>query len=1537
MPNEANSSIATTVENLYIVGIGASAGGLEALRSLTSCLDKHQPVTYVIAQHLSPSHRSMLVSLLGKECPLQVVEAEEGEILKPGMVYITPPNQDMRVDEQNCIRLRPPAHPVGPKPSVDIFFASLASSVGDRAIGVILSGTGTDGAAGIRAIKAEGGVTIAQDPATAKYDSMPVAAIATGNVDMVLSPDLIGPEITQLVAFPRQVSLTQETESSPDSLEKIFLILQQRSEVDFSGYKLTTINRRLERRMAATRMSSLQEYAQYLEESTDEWNLLYKDILISVTAFFRDEDVYQELTPHIEALIAGKSKAESVRIWVTGCATGEEAYSIAIVANEVMERLGKKHYLQVFATDIDSDALMVARKGIYSETQLEGVSAPIREKYFTQRGNEYEISKMLREAIVFSRHNIVKDPPFLRLDLVSCRNLLIYFNQDLQHKAFGLFQYSLKPQGLLLLGRSETIGESDDFTALNGKLKIYARKEGVRQTLNHIHGTYVRILPSRSRETDPKPPRKFTIQESLLQTTTRHLLQGSFVINGNYNLEHVVGQNPPLMRFPSGDFSGNVLKMLPQELALELRAAISHLANEEKQVHRSRLHRLDAGESKDTYARLTVTQMEFDQRKVEYYLVTISEEEGVQATSTTVNQEENDAWELQHELISTRENLQTVVEELETSNEELQSLNEELQSANEELQSSNEELETTNEELQSTNEELSSAYSELKAVYDEKESQRQELLEKNRELAAARLFLDNITRTSPVGIIWVNRTNKIDFINQHAERLLGFTDTTLTSTDFQVVETLLLNPATRTGEGVTKPLTLLRQSGEFQRNLQYALGNVENRTISINATPVYDVDDTFQGAVLALMDISELKQREREAQEKEQHYQALANSGPVLIWTMNQDGQCTFFNHSWLEFTGKTLENELGKGWKKGIYPEDLWEFDANFAAARKRRASYSSELRLLHASGDYRWVDVDIAPRLDLKGDPHGYIGYFNDITARKDAELKLRNTNHELELAAAKSDELTRKANAANKAKSEFLANMSHEIRTPLTAIIGLSEIAIAEGVDDPAMLYDHMLKIHSSSRMLLIVINDILDFSKIEAGKLVLEHEPFRAGEIIGMLHDIFFSTAQTKGIDLATHIDDNLQHVLLGDAGRIAQVLTNLASNAIKFTNHGKVELRASATGRDKEMLKVSFVVSDTGVGLDESQLAHLLQPYTQADSSTSRQYGGTGLGLSIAQRLTDAMNGTMNISSKAEQGTTVTVTLPLALAQNDAVQHAEIKNLPHHHLTGKKILLVEDNPMNQSIVQHLLQSIGGEVIIADNGAEGLELARQHDPHLILMDLQMPVMDGYEATMKIRSHNRQVPIIALSAATLTTDRRRALKAGMNDFIGKPIDRAKFFALVNKYIGVRQEGAESSQPAVPVEETRAPVKESSQQGLCFEGINMDQLQDMTDNDHGFLLEMLSRLQIDVTGRYSILGELLRDGKTAEAKALAHTIKGSAGNMGARRLSDAAAAINQAIRDNKAVDHQVVSEYEAALDQLRTSLGEQFGDTESIESQDP
>lgn len=752
----------------YWVVLGASAGGLEALKAFLQNFNDREHCYLVVAQHLDPKHPTVLKELLARSTSLAVHLLEEDTRPKVGQVYIISPGHNATV-EDGTIKLSPAAE-IGPKPSIDLFLNSLATEVGEKSIAVILSGTGSDGAQGVMAVKSANGVVFAQDRKSAKYIGMPDAAIETGAVDLTLPPGQIAQKIGEFIQSSDKTLQAIKNPQAKSNLEKVFQRIFEQTGYDFSGYKLKTINRRIARRMAVHRMVTMDDYLKLLESSGREVESLFKDFLISVTAFFRDREPFQDLRRVVEALVARTPESATIRVWVPGCANGEEAYSIAILIHQELMKSRKSTPFQVFATDIDESALGQARKGYYSQAQIEGVDPEVLELFFQLRDGHYLISKTIRDKVVFARQNVITDPPFSRIDLISCRNLLIYFSAELQKRVMQIFHFALKPNGYLFLGRSESAfnHSAELFEGHIKKSQIFVRKNiALSQKIDQVQSANNYAHLANQQKSGLVHSEKLSVSNRIEKLLLDEIVPATVVIDGSGQVLHIRGDVNRYLNFPQGKIDTNILSLARDDIKVDIRALLAKAKDQGAATSQSLFY---AGRDKELLflhiRNISLTDEEPSHFLIAFLAANVDDSFFIEQEKVgSDNQKTNEF--LVNEVALFKERLQTSIEELETTNEELQSTNEELQSANEELQSTNEELQTANEELQSTNEELSTVNQELEVKSFELEqvnSDLESMLENMNELVVVldmRLRIIRFTNAA-AKTFQLNR----DFLNQ---------------------------------------------------------------------------------------------------------------------------------------------------------------------------------------------------------------------------------------------------------------------------------------------------------------------------------------------------------------------------------------------------------------------------------------------------------------------------------------------------------------------------------------------------------------------------------------------------------------------------------------------------------------------------------------------------------------------------------------------------------------------------------------------------
>jgi len=829
------------------VGIGASAGGLEAVEEFLSNLPAETGMAFVVISHLDPHHKSILAELLSKRTDLEVLQAENGAKVEPNHLYVIPPNCYLSI-KQGALQLTELEESRALRMPIDHFLRSLAEDQKENAVAVILSGNGTDGTLAIRAINGSGGVAFVQDPATAKFDGMPRSAIATGLADFVLPPSAMA---AHLIEYVRHFDATDAEAvvtppAKPDDrhrspMQRIHAILRARTGNDFSGYKKSTISRRIERRMSIHRLDDPAEYARFLEEHPDEVHVLFRELLIGVTSFFRDPEAFAALKEKIlPRLLNGKSDHSPVRIWTPACATGEEAYSIAIVLTEYMEQQGRAFNVQIFGTDLDPQGIALARQGRFPANVAQDVSPARLARFFERNDSAYQIKKEIRERVVFAEHNVVQDAPFAKLDLLSCRNLLIYFDLDFQDRLLPIFHYALRPGGVLFLGESETIGDRLDlFLTIDKKSKFFQRRDGQsdRPPLLAVTTRSRKALSAEGKKR--KTPAAFHDHEVL--TETKQMLLESFsppcvVTTDQGDVLYIHGQIGKYLEPASGRMSTNIVDMVRDSLRFELEASFTR-ASAGRQERVSRVLPL-THEAESPLVRISVRPFK-DQELMWVVFEDVAPAPAPKAPAKAGKRGGSRETELQEELARTRDSLQTTIEELQAANEELRSTNEELQSINEEHQSTNEELESSQEELQSLNEELTTLNSELSAKVEEADNVQNDL--------------KNLLDSLKIGVVFLDTDLRIVRYTPEARSLIKL----IPGDIGRPINDLVANVPGLTENARTVLQKLVPQEMEVQKE--------DGTWFLVRILPYRTLDNVISGLVLTFDDISAGKERDQAA------------------------------------------------------------------------------------------------------------------------------------------------------------------------------------------------------------------------------------------------------------------------------------------------------------------------------------------------------------------------------------------------------------------------------------------------------------------------------------------------------------------------------------------------------------------------------------------------------------------------------------------------------------------------------------------------
>ncbi|MHB8124371.1 MAG: chemotaxis protein CheB [Desulfitobacteriaceae bacterium] len=868
-------------EPCAIVGIGASAGGLDAITRLLEKLPKDTGMAFVLVQHLDPNHKSSLTGILSRITTMTVSEVENKTVVRPNHVYIIPPDKAMTVT-QGILNLVPREDRARPFMPIDYFLESLANDQGSKAIGVILSGTASDGSWGLKEVKNVGGITFAQKPQTAKYNSMPLNAITTGVVDFVLPPEDIACELVEIARFSVYDTKTAETKkiftTGNDELKQIFTILRKTSGTNFSEYRELTIQRRTLRRMVLNKIEKLGDYVDYLLQNPVEVGELYQDILINVTSFFRDPEAFETLKSlAFPAIMKNKAPREPVRIWVTGCSTGEEAYSIAIVLMEFLGDDAVNTPIQIFATDINNMLIEKARVGLFPKSIMEDVSLERLRRFFVKVDGGYQISKTVRDMCIFARQEMVKDPPFSQLDLISCRNVIIYFGPAMQKKLFPVFHHSLKKEGFLFLGTSESVGTyANLFNLEDKKHKLYSKKAITTPliyefTASEYVAATIENLEKISRSS-PDAGLNFNVIEEADRIVLDQYAPAGVIVNRDLEIIQFRGRTGAYLEPAAGRPSLKLFKMVRDGLSLGLLSAINQAKKENIPVKKEGLQVIYNGRA--NRVNVDVIPIGEMHNKEEYFLVlfeivvpqALPEDSAVAGLEQAVwGDESSELISLEHELIATKENLQCVIEQYELTNEKLRAANEEIQSSNEELQSMNEELETAKEELQSSNEELMT-------LNDEAQS-------RNQELSKTSSDLFNLFRSINIPVVMLSNNLHIRRFNPAAEKVFNLiatdagrpiTDINTNFNNYDLEQAIL--------EVID---TLISKEEEVQDRYGH--------WYSVQIRPYRTLENKIDGVVIAYVDIDTSKKILALSQEAREYAEAIVETvrEPLLVLDAN--------------------------------------------------------------------------------------------------------------------------------------------------------------------------------------------------------------------------------------------------------------------------------------------------------------------------------------------------------------------------------------------------------------------------------------------------------------------------------------------------------------------------------------------------------------------------------------------------------------------------------------------------------------------------
>jgi two-component system CheB/CheR fusion protein len=1228
-----------------IVAIGASAGGLEAIRELLTNLRPDTGMAYVYIQHLDPTHKSMLSDILQRVTRMKVFEAENLLRIQPNQLYIIPPNKDMAIVE-GILMLNERL----PKPSIhlpiDKFFSSLAEKQKEAAIGIVLSGNANDGTYGLKVIKQAGGLTFAQDD-SAKFPSMPHSAIAEGVVDLVLSPKEIAKELERISQHPAIPSIVQEeaiaiadeqTMDTDLTLSAILMLLKKGTGVDFSHYKTNTIKRRIIRRMLIYKLETLDDYLTYLKEQPGEVHVLYQDILINVTSFFRDQDTMEyakkTLIPNI---LKQKKVSDIIRVWVPACASGEEVYSLAIVFMEVCEDKARNCPLQIFASDLSELSIAKARLGIYSKSELAEVSAVRLNRFFEPVDGGYRIVKSIRDLSIFATHNVLKDPPFSRLDLISCCNLMIYLDNSLQKKIISIFHYALIIDGILMLGKSESISTAPSlFHQIEKKYKVYSKtNDAPNQQIFNMHfrlrnAEQTETIKERGSFVDTQK-KGVSLEKTIDDILLSEYIPPSVVVNYNLDILQFRGVTSLFIEPSSGKASLNLLKMARNGLSYEIRNLVHNVA---KTGQRIKKNGLEIKIKKVTHhISIEVIPLKSRENEDELFFIIFEEMLLPSTSENTPSLTKNKiVKQLQNELSVAKEDMHSIIEEQEANVEELQSANEEIISSNEELQSINEELETSKEEVESANEELQTINSELQV--------------RNEQLSESYEYSEAVFETIDEAVLVLTKDFRVKSANKAFYNIFKVSR--------HETEGSLLYELGNGQWNILNFRELLENVVSGGKTIhgfeiEHDFPHVGKKIMLLNARRIIQEVHRQHLVILAIRDITEHRQAQKIIAEQEARFRNMANNVPVMIWTQDVNESCNFMNKTRLEFTGRSMESEMGAGWMEDFHKDDLISVMEAYSAHIRKKTPFKLEYRLRRRDGEYRWVTGEGNPNYAQDGEFIGYIVYCIEIHDKKlaqvEIEKKVGQRTSELKIAMS---ELA----ISNTELGQFAYAASHDLQEPIRKIITYSDRLQKSDSTRTDEDQGYVDKILSSAERMRKLISDLLNMTKLSVSDRKFEEVDLNV-MMAAVLRDLDLAIDEKK-----VQVSIKTLPPVYGLPIQLHQLFYNLVANAIKFSNGSTApfieisakKMTSAAVRLHPDLLPSIYYTEitfrDNGIGFKQEFADQIFTIFQRLNTNGSAP--GSGIGLALCRKIVTNHKGIIFAESRSGEGASFFVVLPLEM-------------------------------------------------------------------------------------------------------------------------------------------------------------------------------------------------------------------------------------------------------------------------------------------------
>ncbi|HME27591.1 MAG TPA: chemotaxis protein CheB [Acetobacteraceae bacterium] len=1331
-----------------VVALGASAGGLVAVRGLLDAMPSNSGMAFVVIQHTAPTHDSLLVDLLASHTLMPVQQAGHGMAVVPNHVYVGPPGAYLAI-ERNTLVLSGPPEGANIRLPIDHFLQSLAIDRQQHAVCVILSGTGTDGSLGLQSVRQQGGLVIAQDPAEASYDGMPRSAIATGGVDLVLALKDIPKSLVAHSRRRRAVRPVQAGRPVPmlgAAVAAIIDAVKHRTGHDFTQYKDGTLLRRIERRMGMNRTNDPDEYLALVKQDPAEAELLAKDLLVSVTGFFRDPDAYKLLAEHISANLVGQHRGDRpIRAWVAGCSSGEEAYSIAMLLIELADAAQRRMGIQIFATDIDQDALQTGRSGLYPDSIAGAVSPERLSRFFIRQDHNYRVTTDLRECVVFAVHDLLSDPPFSRMDLVACRNVLIYLQPEVQQHVLSVFRYALNDDGTLFLGAAESPGAAATlFEPISKQAQIY---RPTRQT----RPMPVRLpiaLPSRNPPSlavaqAPAGRPRGNPEEIANRAMIEAYAPASVLINQHGEALYFHGAIDRYLAVGSGKASLDLAGMARSGLSAKLRLAVTlAVKHRDRQVLNGVQMRRGR---RPALVTIDIRPVPADAEKL--FLVSFVDEAQVVVEHSTrakpTAAESSLLARIEQDLKTTREELQATILDLENSNEQLQSTNEQAMSLNEELQASNEELEASKEELQSMNEELSTLNTQL-----------QENLQRQRIIGND---LQNVLSSSDAAMLFLDTGLHIRFFTPAIQRLFNIqqTDVGRPIGDFtrSFADPELTQDAGRT----------LTELVPIKREVLAETGSWFNRRV----LPYLTADRKIEGVVVTFADITELKRAEQLATTAQVSAENIVNTVREPLVIVDDRLVVISANCAFYQFFGVTAAIAIGQKLRDVVGGAlDAPEFNALIERLLADGEPVEGfETRSLSGSGDERIVV------LNAREVRHEARGARRILVAMEDTTDSLRISR---ELRAARDV-----AETASNEKSHFLMAVSHDLRQPLQTMLLLQGVMAHQAQDEAAR--ELVADFGAALDEMNDTMNALLDINQLQTGAIRPTVGDFPIHVLFDRIRSEFRETTRAKGLELRIVESSAL---LRTDHRLLERIVQNLMSNAVKYTDAGRILLGCRRRG---DMVYIE--VWDSGIGIPPDQLRLIFQENYRVNAPVGAR-NGMGLGLSIAERFAQLLGHRLDVRSTPGKGSVFWVEVPLSPAS----RAAQVRRAQRAYVAppgGAKVLVVDDDEGVRGAMRTLLQAAGYAVGTYGSAEAFLAAERENNAVCLLIDNGLPGISGIELLETLRSRGDNIPAIIVTALAETQLAARAARAGVEDFLEKPVAGDVLLASVRRSLTAKGSG--------------------------------------------------------------------------------------------------------------------------------------------------